>query len=194
VKETDLVSPFYPSDRELLRAAYRHLDLRGLLADCPALDQAAVKDLFRRLAAQLPPATTTDDAAHFILHTDGGSRGNPGPAGYGVVLADAAGKVIEEAAEFIGRATSNEAEYHGLLHGLRLAVAHGAVDLLIRADSELVVCQINGRYQVKSPKLRPLFEEARALLRGIPQWRMEHISREHNHRADMLANRAMDQA
>ena len=189
-----------PSDRELLRAAYRHLDLHGLTADFPGIDEADVRALFRRLAAPLPEDKSAHrpgahgDPTSFILYTDGGSRGNPGRAGYGVVLADRTDAIIAEACEAIGAATNNEAEYRGLIHGLELAAAHGAADLLIRSDSELIVRQINGQYKVKSARLRPLFEEARARLRRIPQWRMEHIPREANHRADMLANRAIDRA
>ena len=126
------------------------------------------------------------------LFTDGGSRGNPGVAGYGAALMDAQGKTVEESGECIGHATNNEAEYQGLLAGLRMAARRGATELVIRSDSELMVHQLNGRYKVKSRNLIPLCVEARRLLGSFRSWRAEHIPRAQNARADMLANQAMD--
>ena len=127
-----------------------------------------------------------------ILHTDGGSRGNPGPAGYGLVLSDETGAVLAEQGGFIGRATNNEAEYAGLLAGLEAAGKVGAAELIVKSDSGLLVRQLNGAYRVRSPKLAPLFAQAQQRLRGFLSWRAEHVRREMNTRADALANDAMD--
>jgi ribonuclease HI len=103
-----------------------------------------------------------------ILYTDGGSRGNPGPAGAGVVLLDAQGQVpLHEAGYFLGAMTNNAAEYRGLIRGLGVAAELGVTHLDVRCDSELMVQQINGKYKVKSEKLRPLFERAVRLLGGF---------------------------
>jgi ribonuclease HI len=130
------------------------------------------------------------------LHTDGASRGNPGRAGIGVVLVRAAdGAVLEELAEPVGRATNNVAEYLALLTGLRRAAELGAASVEICSDSELLVRQLQGTYQVRSPELLPLHAEARRLLRGFPAgWRIRHVPREENRRADELANLAIDRA
>jgi len=129
-----------------------------------------------------------------VLHTDGASRGNPGPAGVGVVLSDADGRVLAEVARFLGETTNNQAEYAALLEGLRQALELGAEEVLVRSDSELLVRQILGEYHVRNPKLRPLFETAKELLRRFRSWRIEHVPREANARADELANLAIDRA
>jgi ribonuclease HI len=122
---------------------------------------------------------------------DGGSRGNPGPAGYGVHIEQADGTIVE-LKEFIGTTTNNVAEYTGLLAALRWAAEHGASPLLIRSDSELLVKQLRGEYRVKNPGLQPLYEEARALIRRIGRVTFDHVRREFNKDADRLANEAMD--
>jgi ribonuclease HI len=127
----------------------------------------------------------------WMVHIDGGSRGNPGPAGAGV-LVSRAGKVVFAAGYFLGRMTNNGAEYNGLLAGLNVLRCAGADSIEVYSDSELLVRQITGQYKVKSPDLRPLFEEALSLLRGFPDWRVQHIPRERNSEADKLANQAMD--
>jgi ribonuclease HI len=128
------------------------------------------------------------------LHFDGGSRGNPGPAGIGVSLTDDDGTPLYELAEFLGRTTNNVAEYTALLRGLHAAHALGAAKLTVRSDSELLVRQINGIYKVKSPDLKPLFQKAVALIHAIGDVTVSHIYREGNTRADELANLAMDTA
>ena len=124
---------------------------------------------------------------------DGGSRGNPGPAGYGVRIEQEDG-TIAELKESLGLATNNVAEYSGLIAALRWATAHGISKLHIRADSELLVKQMLGQYRVKSPGLQPLYEQARALTRQIGDVTFEHVRREFNKDADRLANEAMDEA
>lgn len=130
-----------------------------------------------------------------VVEADGGSRGNPGPAGYGAVLKDAAsGEVLAEAAEGIGVATNNVAEYRGLIAGLELALRAGADDVEVRMDSKLVVEQMSGRWKVRHPDMRGLAAEAATLVRRLPAVRFVHIPRERNTHADRLANEAMDAA
>ena len=123
---------------------------------------------------------------------DGGSRGNPGPAGYGVRI-ERDDEVIE-LKEALALATNNVAEYSGLLAALRWAAANGIATLHIRSDSELLVKQMKGQYRVKNPGLQPLYEEAVALTRRIGRVTFEHVRREFNKDADRLANEAMDEA
>ncbi len=127
-----------------------------------------------------------------IMQFDGGSRGNPGPAGVGVTITDEAGRPVYELGEFLGRCTNNVAEYTGLLRGLSAAIALKADKLLVRADSELVVRQITGVYRVKSPDLKPLYQRAVDLMGQIKEVKVSHVYRESNSRADELANEAMD--
>lgn len=135
---------------------------------------------------------TQTPARALVLQFDGGSRGNPGPAGIGVTITDAAGKRVYELGEFLGRCTNNVAEYTALLRGLAAALKLGATKLTVRADSELVVRQLNGQYKVKSPDLRPLYEEACRLIERLGDVTVTHVYREGNSRADALANAAMD--
>ena len=128
-----------------------------------------------------------------IANVDGGSRGNPGPAGYGVRIEQDDGTIVE-LKEALGTATNNVAEYSGLLAALRWAAEHGISTLHVRADSELMVKQMNGVYKVKNAGLLPLFEDARALARRIGRVTFEHVRREFNKDADRLANEAMDAA
>jgi len=128
------------------------------------------------------------------IHFDGGSRGNPGPASAGVVIVESdTQKPLHEAGYFLGEHTNNVAEYQGLLRSLRQAKALGGTALDIHSDSQLLVRQITGQYRVKSPALKPLFQEATGLLNQFDSWKIHHVPREHNQRADELANLAMDQ-
>jgi probable phosphoglycerate mutase len=133
------------------------------------------------------------NGASATANVDGGSRGNPGPAGYGVRIEREDGTVVE-LKESLALATNNVAEYNGLLAALRWAIEHGVTALHIRSDSELLVKQMKGEYRVKSPGLVPLYDEARALVRQIGRVRLEHVRREFNKEADRLANEAMDEA
>jgi len=134
----------------------------------------------------LPPASA-------VANVDGGSRGNPGPAGYGVRIERPDGS-IEEIKESVGIATNNVAEYRGLLAALGWAVRSGIRRLHIRSDSELLVKQMRGEYRVKNAGLQPLWAEARRLVHQIGDVRFEHVRREANEEADRLANEAMDEA
>jgi ribonuclease HI len=128
-----------------------------------------------------------------ILYADGGARGNPGPAGAGACLEDGEGHVIAEVCEYLGETTNNVAEYSALRLGLQEALKHRPASLKIRLDSQLIVRQLDGSYQVKQPHLQELHREVRALLEKFPHYEIEHIPREQNERADRLANQAMDQ-
>jgi len=129
-----------------------------------------------------------------VLYIDGGARGNPGPAGYGVRVEDESGAPIAEFSEAIGVATNNVAEYRGLLAALRYAVDRQARSVLVRSDSELLVKQMRGEYRVKNAGLQPLHREARDLAGQIERVAFEHVRRALNADADRLANLAMDAA
>ena len=126
-------------------------------------------------------------------YIDGGARGNPGPAGYGVYIQLPDG-TVEELHGGLGIATNNVAEYNGLLAALKWTIDHGHRKLHIRADSELLVKQMRGEYKVKNPGLQPLAARARALVSQLEQVRFEHVRREHNQDADRLSNVGMDEA
>lgn len=126
------------------------------------------------------------------INIDGGSRGNPGPAGAGVVVRDERGRALFEGGFFLGELTNNGAEYNALLHALRIAAGWPDAELVILSDSELLVRQITGEYRVRSADLAPLFDQAQRQLLRRGQWQIRHVRREHNARADELANRAMD--
>jgi ribonuclease HI len=127
-----------------------------------------------------------------VVHVDGGSRGNPGPAAIGVVVSDAGGETLQELGETIGEATNNVAEYRALLRGLELARVLGADEVEIVNDSELVARQVNGEYRVKHPAMRPLYEQALAALAHFGRWQVRTVRREQNERADELVNAALD--
>ena len=129
-----------------------------------------------------------------LAYIDGGARGNPGPAGFGVRIEDKGGALVEEFCESIGVATNNVAEYRGLLAALEWARAHGVRKLRVRSDSLLLVQQMLGNYKVKNPGLQPLHAKARLLADEIGQVSFEHVRRESNAHADRLANMAMDDA
>lgn len=129
-----------------------------------------------------------------ILHADGGARGNPGPAGIGVVLTDADHNVVAEIARGIGQTTNNVAEYTALIAGLELALARGVTDLEVRMDSELVVSQLKGEWKIKNDRLRSLAVRARGLFDRFEHASIDHVGREENADADKLANQGMNQA
>jgi len=136
---------------------------------------------------------TESEPASATANIDGGSRGNPGPAGFGVRIQRADGTVVD-LKQSLGTCTNNVAEYNGLLAALHWAADHRITRLLIRSDSELLVKQMRGEYRVKNAGLQPLYEEARTLVTAIGRVTFEHIRREFNKDADRLANEAMDEA
>lgn len=127
-----------------------------------------------------------------IIHVDGGARGNPGPAGYGVVVEDSDGNVLAEFSHYLGIQTNNVAEYSGLIAGLEYAQRNGHKAVRVMSDSELMVRQMNGVYKVRSPELKELYDRARAIARWLQHFAIEHVRREANAEADRLANEAMD--
>lgn len=132
--------------------------------------------------------------SRIVVYIDGGSRGNPGPAGFGVRVETPEGALVEEFHRSIGVATNNVAEYSGLIAALEWADTHQARDVLVRSDSLLLVQQMKGHYKVKHPGLQPLHARARLLAQGLGRVRFEHVRRESNAHADRLANEAMDGA
>jgi ribonuclease HI len=130
--------------------------------------------------------------AKLTANVDGGARGNPGPAAIGVVLRGPGGEVLEELGERIGHATNNVAEYKALLRGIELAAAHGAGELELIGDSELVVRQIEGRYKVKDAGMKGLHAEAKRALGSFDRWSIRHVRRAENADADRLVNQALD--
>ncbi|MCL4534983.1 MAG: ribonuclease HI family protein [Bacteroidetes bacterium] len=141
------------------------------------------------MSAAPPPASRGSAHRELIAFCDGASRGNPGPAGIGVVLADPSGRTLVEISDSVGTATNNQAEYRALLRALETALAIGASRLRVHMDSELVVLQMQGIYRVRNAALRPLWEEACALVRRFESVELVAVRRELNSRADELASR-----
>jgi ribonuclease HI len=131
-------------------------------------------------------------AAH-QANIDGGSRGNPGPAAYGVVVRDGKGEIVARLKKYIGQNTNNVAEYFALIAALDYAQTHGIRALRVESDSELMVKQMCGQYKVKSEDLKPLFERAKKMSHTLESFRIDHVYREHNRDADALVNQALDE-
>jgi ribonuclease HI len=144
----------------------------------------ATKPLFE--AREAPPEH------HLIAHSDGGARGNPGPAGYGVVIKDESGRTVAALSEYLGHQTNNFAEYQGLIAALEYAIKHGPKALKLISDSELLVRQIKGIYKVKNAALQDLHARAKELIAKLDWFSIGHAFREQNQDADRLANEAMD--
>ncbi len=137
-------------------------------------------------------AAPAESIKGMIAHIDGGSRGNPGPAGYGAYITDGDGKKIAELGDFLGVQTNNFAEYSGLIAALEYAVEHGYHTVKVVSDSELLVKQIKGQYKVRSEALLSIYNEAKALIRKLDRFEVRHVLRHLNKDADRLANEAMD--
>jgi ribonuclease HI len=137
-------------------------------------------------------APSSSNTGWIAAHCDGGARGNPGPAGYGALIQSTDGAVIAELSEFLGLRTNNFAEYSGLLGCLDFALKNGYRKLRVVSDSELMVKQIQGKYQVKSPDLKPLYDEAKRRIAKLDGFEISHALRHKNKDADRLANEAMD--
>ena len=128
----------------------------------------------------------------FVVHVDGGSRGNPGPAAAGAVLSTPEGEVVDEVSELLGIVSNNVAEYRALLLGVRRARELGATEIEVVNDSELIAKQVNGQYKVKHPDMKPLHAQALAALGELDRWTVRTVRREQNTRADALVNAALD--
>ncbi len=148
-------------------------------------------------AAKAPPAPAAalpaSRARRLRLFSDGAARGNPGPAGAGSVLVKADGVVVARLGKFLGSQTNNVAEYQGLILGLEAALKLGAEEIEVRADSELMIRQLQGKYRVKNAGLKPLYDRARELLGHFAKADVAHVPREENREADEMSNRAIDE-
>jgi probable phosphoglycerate mutase len=133
-------------------------------------------------------------SSEVVAHVDGASRGNPGPAAYGVVMETTAGERVAAFAKFLGETTNNFAEYQGLLAALDYALSHHHLRLSVVTDSELMARQISGRYKVRSSDLKRLYDRAQAMIARLESFSIRHVRREHNRAADGLANQALDAA
>jgi ribonuclease HI len=151
----------------------------------PKAEPAATGELFPLGKQQKPQS-------YLVAHIDGGARGNPGPAGYGVVIEDEKGRKIAALSDYLGHRTNNYAEYSGLLAALQYAVDHGYKALKVISDSELMVRQMRGQYKVKNPTLIELHARAKELIAKLDWFEIGHVLRESNREADRLANEAMD--
>lgn len=151
----------------------------------PSSHKPAETDLF-------PSRRPTTPDSYLEAHIDGGARGNPGPAGYGVVIKDQSGRRVAALNEYLGHQTNNFAEYQGLIAALEYALAHGPKALKVISDSELLVRQIRGIYKVKNAVLKDLHARAKELISQLDWFFIDHALREHNREADELANQAMD--
>jgi ribonuclease HI len=149
-------------------------------------------ELIERVHPSLPLHAA--EGPRLVMNIDGAARGNPGPAGVGVMIREEGGPLERELWEYIGEATNNVAEYEALLLALSEAGRLKAAQVTIRSDSELLVRQLEGRYRVKHPRLMGLHSRARELVKTLPSFQIEHVGRERNHQADALANRAIDEA
>ncbi len=138
------------------------------------------------------PSSFEHPPHYLIAYTDGGARGNPGPAGYGVVIQDEAGQKVASLSQYLGHQTNNVAEYQGLIGALEYAVGHRPKALKVVSDSELLVKQIKGEYKVKNPTLQDLHGRAKQLIRQLEWFSIQHVLRGKNAEADRLANEAMD--
>ena len=183
--------------RKLLRAVYESIEWSKLYERMPEATRRQVDALFGELRGMLgePPEPEVElpdglPGEEVMLYCDGASRGNPGPAGIGMVLTTVEGAELLARGAPLGRTTNNVAEYRALIEGLKAALELGAQRVRVCSDSELLVRQIEGTYRVKSPKLKPLHAEAVGLLADFEGWTVRHIPREQNARADALATRA----
>lgn len=182
--------------QDLLRAVYEAVDWGRLYEAHPELDRATVDELFQEMRglvgeteepAAEPSGAKAGEEVH--LYTDGASRGNPGPAGIGIVLKTPAGEKVLAHGASVGRTTNNVAEYRAVIQGLEKALELGAVRVHLFSDSELLVRQLEGRYKVKNAALRPLYDEVKALLARFQDWKVRHVPREQNAEADALATK-----
>jgi ribonuclease HI len=185
---------------QLLLAIAEHETLEKTCAALPGLTREAAQKLLRGTALQLqqeklplPEATAPSAGRAVRVYSDGAARGNPGPAGAGAVLTDAAGNVIARLGRYLGRQTNNVAEYEGLLLGLKQARELGFREVEVRADSQLLIRQLKGEYAVRHAGLKPLHAEVLRLLRSFDRFDLRHVPREENSLADEMSNRAIDE-
>lgn len=190
----------------MLRHIADHEPLESTLGAFGEVGEDQLRGLLREIAyalSPLPPKTMGPPAPARVLssagesavriYSDGASRGNPGPSGAGAVIARTDGSILERLGKYLGKQTNNHAEYMGVIIGLRRAKELGAREVEVYADSQLMIRQLGGQYRLKSPTLKPLFDEAMAMLKGFARVRLVHIPREMNGDADEMSNRAIDE-
>ena len=197
-----------PSEADLLRYIAREEPLTDTVRAFRGVSREHLGQMLEALAARLSApaeAPSPSESAPTItevgkgpyprlrLFTDGAARGNPGPSGAGAVLVEPGGQVVARLGKYLGVQTNNHAEYTALLLGLQHARTLGARELEVFLDSELIVRQLEGSYQVRSPTLKPLYEEAVRLLKDFPKAKVAHVPREENAAADEMSNRAIDE-
>lgn len=197
------VPPRVVSDEDVLRFMAQHESFQNTLAAFPSFTREALVKLLEKaaeVASQTPGRAVSrpewpmvTPSPRIRVYSDGAARGNPGPAGAGAVLVEPSGQVVDRLGKFLGTQTNNYAEYMGLLLGLRRARELDIREIEVYADSELMIRQLGGRYQVKSPSLRPLYEEALKLLNEFSRVKLVHVPREMNAAADEMSNRAIDE-
>jgi ribonuclease HI len=203
------VSPL--TDAQILLAVAEAEAFSQTLQKHPQLSHSQVVDCLRRSArggsdhqpipaphaartdGATPPARSPGTLERVKIYSDGAARGNPGPAGAGAVIVASDGTPVAHLGRFLGEATNNYAEYHGLLLGLNRARELGVSEVQVYADSQLVIRQLGGQYRVRNEGLRPLFDEALRLLRTFRKFELHHIPREKNTAADEMSNRAIDE-
>ncbi len=185
------------TDAELLQFIAREEPLSATLEAFPHVTRERLKKLLARAAdavGEVAAAVEENGAFERLrVYSDGAARGNPGLSGAGAVLVEPSGQVVDRLGKFLGVQTNNYAEYMGLLIGLRRARDLGVREIEVFADSELMIRQLGGRYQVKSATLRPLYEEAVKLLNDFSRVKLVHVPREMNKAADEMSNRAIDE-
>ena len=190
-------------DAEILRHIAREEPLNAT-QQAFGVTRERIAHLLERLADQIDPEpgqptggreafSAPSGVTRMRVYSDGAARGNPGPAGAGAVLVEPNGQVVDRIGKYLGIQTNNFAEYMGLLLGLRRVKELGVQEVEVYADSELMIRQLAGRYQVKSASLRPLYEEALELLNGFSRVKLVHVPREMNSAADEMSNRAIDE-
>jgi len=191
-----------PSLPELLRVIAEEESLDRTLARFPGLSRTELVGVLLGTPppSHPPPRMHAAGPVHAVqphrklrVASDGAARGNPGPAGAGAVLWDEQGRVLERLGKYLGRQTNNVAEYQALLLGVRRAQELGAEELEVVADSELMIRQLSGSYQVRAPALRELHSEALSLLKAFRKVKLVHVPRAENAEADAMSNRAIDE-
>lgn len=189
-----------PSDVELLKFLAKEEPFEAARHAFPGLSRERLTRVLERAAEALSehngngvPMLPSPAPPKVRVYSDGAARGNPGPSGAGAILVEPSGQVVDRLGKFLGVRTNNYAEYMGLLLGLRRARDLGVSEVEVFADSELMIRQLGGRYQVKSPSLRPLYDEAVKLLNDFSRVKLVHVPREMNRAADEMSNRAIDE-
>jgi len=191
------VAPYKEAD--ILRHVAREEPLSITLKAFPGLTRERLTRLLEKMAestARSPARVNTSESStpwKVRVYSDGAARGNPGPSGAGAVLVDASGQEVDRLGKYLGIQTNNYAEYMGLLLGLKRARDLGIREVEVFADSELMIRQLGGRYQVRSPTLRPLYQEALRVLNDFSRVKLVHVPRKMNAAADEMSNRAIDE-